>query len=209
MKYDAIVVAAGKGNRANLGYNKTFFKMPNNKTVLENSCHLFLEDQDCENLIVVTNKDLFDAVIKNDKIIVVEGGKERKDSVYNGLQKVKNEYVLVHDAARPFLHKDALSAIKQKVEETGAAVLAHVAIDGVKVVENGKIVDDIEKSKIYLSETPQGFKSELLKKCYDNIDYKNYPDEAALVCSQGYDVYVVNDEHENRKLTYKEDFIHD
>ena len=207
MKYDAIVVAAGKGNRANLGYNKTFFKMPNNKTVLENSCHLFLEDQDCENLIVVTNKDLFDAVIKNDKIIVVEGGKERKDSVYNGLQKVKSEYVLVHDAARPYLNKESLEELKKEIEKNGSAILAKKAIDTIKVVDGNKVVKTLDRNTIYLAETPQGFKTDLIKKCYEECDDINFTDEASLVESLGYDVYVVEDKYNNKKLTTETDFI--
>lgn len=209
MKYDVVIVAAGKGNRANLGYNKVFFKMANNKTVLENSCELFINDDDCQNIIVVTNKDDFDKVIKNKKISLVEGGKERKDSVKNGLSKVESEYVLIHDAARPYLHISALNDVKKAVEEKQAVILAHVAVDGVKIVDGGKIGETIDKHRVYLAETPQAFKTDILRKCYEKCDDYNYQDDSSLVEKNGYNVYIVEDNHNNIKLTYKEDFIHD
>ena len=67
MKYDAVVVASGNSERAKLGFNKVFFVMKNNKTVLENACEVFINDNDCEHIIVVTNEP--DKVFKNNKII--------------------------------------------------------------------------------------------------------------------------------------------
>ena len=113
MKYDAIVVASGVGKRANLGFNKVLFVMKNNKTVLENACSLFFEDEDCEKVIVVTNDEIDFA---NDKMLIVDGGKERYDSVSNGLKEVTNEYVLIHDGARPFLCKEDLEKLKNETE---------------------------------------------------------------------------------------------
>ena len=80
MKYDAVVVASGNSERAKLGFNKVFFVMKNNKTVLENACEVFINDNDCEHIIVVTNEP--DKVFKNNKIITINGGKERKYGGY-------------------------------------------------------------------------------------------------------------------------------
>ena len=101
MKYDAVVVASGNSERANLGFNKVFFVMKNNKTVLENACEVFVNDNDCEHVIVVTNES--DKVFKNNKVIITNGGNQRADSVKNGLSKVSSEYVFIHDGARPFI----------------------------------------------------------------------------------------------------------
>ena len=114
MKYDAIVVAAGKGKRAELGFNKILFKMKNGKTVIENVLDIFLDDKDCQKIILVTDEEI---VSKNKLVVVTKGGEERIDSVENGLALVESEYVLIHDGARPFLNKKALEEVKEKLEE--------------------------------------------------------------------------------------------
>lgn len=207
MKYDVVIVASGKGERAKLGYNKAFFQMKNGKTVLEHSASLFINDEDCKNVIIVTNEEYLNQVMKNSKIITTLGGKERKDSVQNGLKNVTSEYVLIHDAARPFLNKEALEELKKEVENKGAAVLAKKAVDTIKVVDNNKIVKTLDRNVIYLAETPQGFKTELIKKCYAECEKINFVDDASLVESLGYDVFVVIDKYENKKLTIETDFL--
>ena len=103
MKYDAIVVAGGVGKRADLGFNKVLYRTRDGKTVLNHSCLNFINDDDCQKLIVVCN---FELDFKCDKLVVVPGGKERYESVLNGLNEVTSDYVLIHDGARPFLDVD-------------------------------------------------------------------------------------------------------
>ena len=206
MKYDVIIVASGKGERAKLGYNKAFFKMKDGRIVLERSASLFIEDEDCQNIIVVTSEDCLEQVFKNDKVITTLGGKERKDSVANGLKKVTSDYVLIHDAARPFLNIESLKELKEEIERHNAAILAKKAIDTIKVVNEGKIEKTLDRNTIYLAETPQGFKTELIKKCYSECEGKTFTDDASLLETLGYDVYIVEDKFNNRKLTSKEDF---
>ena len=138
MKYDVVIVASGKGERAKLGSNKVFFKMADGKTVLEHSASLFIQDDDCQKIIIVTSQDCIDSVFKHDKVTCVLGGKERRNSVENGLNEVSSEYVLIHDAARPFLHKQALQDVKKEVEKSKATILARKATDTIKVVEDLK-----------------------------------------------------------------------
>lgn len=207
MKYDIIIVASGKGERAKLGYNKAFFKMKDGKTVLEHSASLFIDDNDCENIIVVTSEDCINNVFDNSKVIKTLGGEQRKDSVYNGLQKVTSDYVLIHDAARPFLNNQSLQDLKKEIEKNNAAILAKKAIDTIKVVDGNKIVKTVDRNTIYMAETPQGFKTSLIKDCYKKCENINFTDDASLVESLGYDVYVVEDKFDNKKLTTETDFI--
>ena len=204
MKYDAIVVAGGSGKRANLGFNKVLFKMKNGKTVLENACSLFIEDVDCIKLIVVTNEKIsFDSP----KVIVVNGGKERYISVKNGLEKVTNEYVLIHDGARPFLSKEDLENLKKELMNNDGAILAYKSIDTVKYVKDEFVDRTINRDNIYLALTPQGFKSNLLKKAYDINIFENITDDASLFERCGYKVKIVIGNKDNKKLTNKEDFL--
>ena len=207
MFYDVVIVASGKGQRANLGYNKAFYKMKDGRTVLECSASLFIEDEDCKNIIVVTNEEYIEQVLKNDKVICTIGGKERRNSVENGLNLVQSEYVLIHDAARPFLNKLSLEELKKELEISGACILAKKATDTIKVVENNKIIKTLDRNSIYMAETPQAFKSDLLKKCYKESENIIFTDDASLVESLGYEVSIVEDKFNNKKLTNEMDFI--
>ena len=206
MQYDVVIVASGKGERAKLGYNKAFFKMKSSKTVLETSASLFINDDDCKNVIVVTSDEYINEVFKHNKVKTTLGGKLRKDSVYNGLKLATSEYVLIHDAARPFLELESLNELKEKIVEYDSAIIAKKAIDTIKVVKDGIIEKTIDRNNVYMAETPQGFKTSLIKNCYENCEDVEFTDDASLVESLGYKIYVVEDKYDNRKLTKKEDF---
>ena len=206
MKYDVVIVASGKGERADLGFNKVFYQMKDGRSVLEHALDLFVADEDCVKIIVVTNPDRLD-VIKGAKIVCTAGGKERKDSVANGLALVESGYVLIHDAARPFLHQNALCKIKDMLREYDALVLGHMAIDTLKEVAEGKVIRTIDRGHIFMAETPQAFNSSLIRDCYKRCADVNFTDDASLVESLGHEVHIVIDEYDNPKLTRKEDFV--
>ena len=206
MKYDAVIVASGKGVRANLGYNKAFYVMKDGSSVLMHTVSVFKCDADCERIIIVTNKEYMNRIPEDEKIILVEGGQERKDSVRNGLNKVESEYVLIHDGARPFLHPEALEEVKEKVTEAGAVVLGHMAFDTVKIVNDGIVEKTIDRNTVFMAETPQAFKSELIKDAYARCADIIFTDDASLAESLGIKVHIVIDRFDNHKLTSEEDF---
>lgn len=206
MNYDLVIVASGKGQRADLGYNKVFYKMKDGRSVLEHSLSLFLDDEDCKNVIVVTNEEYFNEIIDNPKIKKTSGGKERKDSVRNGLDLVTSEYVMIHDGARPFLKKETLEEIKDRLSSCDALCLGHMASDTIKVIEGNKIVKTLDRNSIFMAETPQTFKSDLIKESYKRCEDVLFTDDASLVESLGYKVEILINKFENKKLTMKEDF---
>lgn len=207
MNYDVIVVASGKGERAKLGYNKAFFRMKDGRTVLEHTLSLFLEDEDCKNVIVVTSEEYMKEVPDHKKVIRILGGKERKDSVANGLNFVNSEYVLIHDAVRPYLRKEILEELKEKVETYGSACLGHMAFDTVKLVKDGVISQTIDRNQVFLAETPQGFRSEEIRDAYEKRKDSFFTDDASLMESLGYEVHIVIDPYDNPKLTKEGDFV--
>lgn len=206
MEYDVVLVASGKGVRARLGYNKDFFEMKDGRTIVEHSASLFVKDKDCKKIIVVTSKNYLDLVFKHKKVVTTLGGKERKDSVCEGLKLATSEYVLIHDGNRPFLKKQALEALKKEVVKKKATILAKKVVDTVKRVEKGKIVNTIDRNYIYLAETPQAFKTSLIKDCFNKCENISFTDDASLVESLGYNVYIVEDKFNNKKLTTEADF---
>ena len=203
MKYDAIVLGGGIGKRADLGFNKVLYKMKNGKTVLNNACDIFLNDKDCEHVIVVCN---FDIDFTNDKLLITGGGKERYESVLNGLKLVTSDYVLIHDGARPFLNKEDLDNLKNKVVKYDCALLTKKAVDTIKYVNDDFVDKTIDREHIYYALTPQGFKSDLIKRAYASIDLKGITDDASVLEKLGYKVRIVECIHDNHKLTLKDDF---
>ena len=119
MNYSVIVLAAGRGSRTNLDYNKVFYTFENGQTVLNKSLSVFLSDEDCKQVVLVCADYEKDYVIENylydSRIQVVTGGQTRQDSVYNGLQIVDQDYVMIHDGARPFVEKKWILDLKQVV----------------------------------------------------------------------------------------------
>ena len=203
MNYDVIIVASGVGKRADLGFNKVLFEMKNGKKVIENTTEIFINDKDCKKVIIVSNDEI---IIDNEKVIVVNGGKERSDSVNNGLNEVENEYVLIHDGARPFLRKETLEELKNKLLENDAVIVGKKASDTIKMINGDMILSTIDRRHIFLAETPQGFKTSLIKDCYKKRENKSFSDDASLVEACGYPVYIVDNKYDNKKLTNKEDF---
>lgn len=206
MNYDVVIVASGKGERAKLGYNKDFYIMKDGKSVLDHSVLLFCDDKDCKNVIVVTNEENFDKVLQNDKVKITAGGKERKDSVYNGLKLSQSEYVFIHDGARPFLKKEIVEALKEKVVGDKAVCLGRMAVDTVKIVHEGKIERTIDRNTVFLAETPQVFERKLILDCYARCEDVIFTDDASLAESMGHTVSILIDPYDNRKLTRQEDF---
>lgn len=204
--YDAIVLAAGRGVRAGLSYNKIFYALESGCTVLESALKPFLDDSNCLNLIVVTKKEEAHKIEERGKIKICFGGKERSDSVFNGLKLVTSEYVFVHDGARPYLDKADLEALKKEVLISKAAILATSSSDAVKMVRNNKIVKSLNKQEIYLAQTPQACLTSYLKKAYANKDVnKIYYDEAELLADTNIPVTVVKGSLTNKKITYPTD----
>ena len=205
MKYDAIVVASGQGKRMRLNFNKVFLTI-GNKTILERACLPFLEDKDCKQVVVVTQKENFDLVVKHEKIVLTEGGAERKDSVCNGLDLCKSRYVLIHDGARPFLENEDLENLKKELKNCDAAILARRSTETVKQVVNGVITETLDRNELMFAQTPQGFRRKLLKEAYEALgDQQNYTDDASVLEAYGQEVRIVIGSPRNRKITYIED----
>lgn len=204
MKYDVIIVANGKGERAKLGFNKVFFVMKNGKTVLENACSNFVTDEDCKNIIIVTDEK--DKVFNNEKVKVVDGGEKRSNSVYNGLKNCESEYVLIHDAARPYINMEDINNLKEEVIKYDGVILAKKATDTVKLIKDGLVQETLDRESIYLAMTPQAFKTELIKSAYETLDVSNCTDDASVFEKYNHTVKVIEGSSTNIKLTSEEDF---
>jgi 2-C-methyl-D-erythritol 4-phosphate cytidylyltransferase len=144
------------------------------------------------------------------KIVLVEGGETRQQSVARGLASVSanaEDIVLVHDAVRPFVTNEIIDHLISAVQKYGAAIAGVPAIDTVKQVERTSegalIKSTIPREKIVLAQTPQGFRYGVLKKAFDEAAADGFAgtDEASLVERSGHAVAVVMGSPRNIKIT--------
>ena len=212
MNYSVIVLAAGRGSRTNLDYNKVFYTFENGQTVLNKSLSVFLSDDDCKQVVLVcadyekdyvTEKYLYDS-----RIQIVTGGKTRQESVYNGLQIVNQDYVMIHDGARPFVEKKWIFDLKQTLETEYACLLMVPSVDTTKIVVDGYVKESLERKLVYHAQTPQCFKTDLIKECHQIARNKQVEatDDAQLVeWFADVKVKVVLSSFTNKKITLPED----
>lgn len=213
MDYTALVVAAGSGSRVGLGYNKLLYKFENGRTILEETVSIFMNDQRCTQIIVVASSDdmeCFTRLCSCGKVVFVLGGETRQQSVYNGLKAVKEDYVLIHDGARPWLSRECIDRLLHTLSEYPACLLTVPVKDTIKEVRDGLVVQTFHRADLRQAQTPQAFDTNLIIKCYEKAMRSGIQatDDAQVVetCS---DVAVVDVEgsYENIKVTTMEDLV--
>lgn len=211
MEYSVVIVAAGSGSRMGLGYNKMLFQLKNGHTILEETVSKFYDDKRCKQVIVVASDydlETFQTLFKDKNIEFTKGGKTRQDSVYQGLKKVKQDYVFIHDGARPWISKDCINRIVEVLETKEACLLMMPVKDTIKVVEEGKVINTPKRSTLYLAQTPQAFVTKKIIKAYDRAYETGIQatDDAQIMELCGdCEVYMVEGSYENMKVTTKED----
>ena len=157
--YSAIILAAGSGERAGLGFNKVLFHV-HNQEILKYSIDFFNNDNDCKELILVVAQPDIDHM-KNEyssittKIVI--GGLTRQESVYKALQVVDNDYVLIHDGARPFIPAATVEALKNSLKDHYSITPGIRAKDTIKVIEDDFVVKTLNRDVLFRVQTPQAF----------------------------------------------------
>jgi len=211
--YSAIVLAAGVGSRMGLGFNKMLYSI-HDKPVVIHTIQKFLKDERCSQVILVVNEAevevITDLVTPNDRLHIVLGGDQRQDSVWQGLQVVKEEVVLVHDGARPFVNQRMIDECYELGIAGLASVVGVAAKDTVKRVNNRFVIETLDRNEIYNVQTPQAAPTKLLRFAHEQAIKEQFwgTDEASLV--EKYtdaSVRVVEGSYENIKLTTPEDLL--
>ena len=211
MKYSAVIVAAGVGQRMKLGFNKAYAKLSTGKTIIETTVEVFLQDPDCKQIVLVT--DMEDPYSKQlsaqyGRLVVARGGATRQESVYSGLKGTLCDYVLIHDGARPYVSLELIERIKGALETEKAALLAISSKDTVKRVKDGYVLETYPRSELMLAQTPQGFETDLILECYKKAKKEGYlaTDDASLVeYYSDVPVKIVEGSPSNFKITTPDD----
>ncbi len=211
MKYSVIIPAAGSSSRVGT-YDKLLFKI-NNQPVIKHSVANFFDDPDCKQIILVVPEAKFDFYKKMfnfyPKLLVVKGAATRFASVACGFHHVKQDYVLIHDGARPYVSMELIETIKQTLESHAVVIPTIPVIDSMLQVNTTGQVNYVNRDHYQLVQTPQGFETKLLAQAYTtNANQSTYSDEGSLVlatCPQA-DLVTIPGETGNKKITYESDF---
>lgn len=213
----AIIVAAGKSNRMKKNVNKIFLPLLNKPMIY----HTIKNFQNCDlidRIVVVTQKNDIKKIneikekyelgkMKN----VVEGGKERQDSAYNGLISIKNakndDIVVVHNGSNPLINEDEITNCINAAKKHGAAVAGFQLKDTIKKIKSDFVENTIDRKDIYQIQTPQAIKYGLFVEAFRNAKNKNLKvtDDVSLVEALGKKVKIVPCSYENIKITTEDD----
>lgn len=211
-----VIVSAGKGSRMKADINKQFLKL-REKEVIAHTIDKFYNNKNIDEIVVVVREDESEFFKQNiidkygyENIKISFGGKERQDSVFNGLKSVDKqcEIVLIHDGARPFVTNEIIDNCIECAKENKCAIVGVPVKDTIKIVnENGDVCDTPNRNTLWAIQTPQTFNYELIVEAHEKAKKENYygTDDSMLMEHFGYNVKVVEGSYNNIKITTPED----
>lgn len=211
----AIIVAAGSATRMGMDTPKQLLVI-NDKTVIEHTVSAFESCSLIDEIIIVTREQDIDEIKRvcerfSKLNAVVPGGKERFDSVRNGIAAAdeRAEYYAIHDGARMLITEKEIENVLTTAYNESAATLGTPVTDTVKVVDGTTIDSTPDRSTLYAVQTPQVFEKELYLRALKNAQEKHLKvtDDCSLVEALGEKVTIATGEYTNIKLTTKTDLL--
>ena len=209
----AIITAAGSGRR--FGEAKQFKKL-HGKPLYEYSLDIFIESRLFDEVILVipnNNQEKLQKEIKSkygSQVNLVIGGPDRQDSVKNAIQNSnpKVDLVVIHDAARPFITKTLIEKCISACETSDGAIIALQPNDTIKFSKNNIVEKTIDRSNIWMAQTPQAFNKHTILEAYSfsNFDDLIVTDESSLMEKLGYKIMIVPGNGKNFKITTFDDW---
>jgi 2-C-methyl-D-erythritol 4-phosphate cytidylyltransferase len=210
-----VVPCAGLGKRMGHDVPKQFMEI-GGKPILVHTLQKFDSIDDVAHIILVVPQDHLNftkniiAEWEIQKVSqVIAGGKERQDSVKNGLKAVRDacNIILIHDGVRPLVSVEKIREVIQKTRETGAAILAAPVKDTIKRGQNRIVDETLDRNSLWAVQTPQGFRTDLIHEAYRRAWEDDFygTDDAMLVERMSRQVRVVHGSRTNIKITTQED----
>jgi len=212
MKYYAIIVAGGKGNRMNQALAKQFLEL-DGKPILMHTIEAFHKCVLNPEIILVLHADqhqFWDELCGFHHFTiphrVIPGGQERFDSVKNGLEVVSEQGVVaVHDAVRPLVSTSLIQASYEMALQKGNAIAAIQPVDSVRMKKDGRDSAALNRDELFLIQTPQTFLTEQLKEAYLQPYRNEFTDDASVAERAGFSIHLLTGERSNIKITYAQD----
>ena len=218
-KYAAIVLAAGSGKRMNSQVHKQYLIIQN-RPVLYYSLKAF-EDSAVDEIVLVVGKgeekfcrkEIVDKYGISKVKAIVEGGKERYHSVFEGLKQTSDaDYVLIHDGARPFVNQDIIRRCMQEVQKYQACVVGMPVKDTIKIADEGGYAKQTpDRKNVWMIQTPQTFSYALIYEAYEEMlkteDTAITDDAMVLERIKGKKSKLIEGSYRNIKITTPEDLL--
>ncbi len=218
-KYTAIVLAAGSGKRMNSKVHKQYLIIQD-RPVLYYSLKAF-EDSAVDEIVLVVGKgeekfcrkEIVDKYGISKVKAIVEGGKERYHSVFEGLKQTSDaDYVLIHDGARPFVNQDIIRRCMQEVQKYQACVVGMPVKDTIKIAdEEGYAKQTPDRKNVWMIQTPQTFSYALIYEAYEEMlkteDTAITDDAMVLERIKGKKSKLIEGSYRNIKITTPEDLL--
>lgn len=208
-----VIVAGGRGTRLGGAVPKQFLPLAG-EAILVHTARCFVGTADMSRVVVVAAPEEFDrcATLLAPLALplrMAPAGPERQQSVAAGLEAIDAScaIVVVHDAVRPLVRPAQIAACIAAARTFGAALVATPVADTVKRVDAGQVVGTVPRADLWLAQTPQAFRVDVLRRAHDLARREGIvaTDDAALVERLGLPVAIVAGEQRNRKLTTAED----
>lgn len=209
MNFKAIITAGGNSSR--FGDTNKLLEKIHSKEIIRHTVDAFLAVKEIDEIVICANITIIDKLkelFKDEKKIkIIEGGQTRQQSVKNGLLALKNcDFVLIHDGARPLIAIEIIKKAIIMVQEKKALTVATKTIDTIKQVDkNLKIIKTIDRNFLYNTQTPQAFQYDLIKEVHEKLHGENFTDDAGMLEFSGHDVYILEGDYKNIKITAKSD----
>ncbi len=214
-----IVCAAGAGTRFGGREKKPFVEVAGKRVFLR-SIDFFARREDVKQIILAISPEDDEMVqfkwehnLSFDGVKICHGGAERHDTLANALELIGDDIdlIAVHDSVRCCLQDKWLDEVFEKAAETGAAILACPVVATLKKADGDVITSTVDRTDLYEAQTPQVFKTDLLKKAYQSLKdmtpekRASISDDSMLVEALGQKVSIVKTDHSNIKITRKND----
>lgn len=209
MNIKALITAGGSSRR--FGNTNKLLERVNGKEILSHTVNAFLSVSEINEIVIAANTSIIEEIraifVNEPNVRIIQGGETRQESVYNGLNAIKNcDYVLIHDGARPMISTEIIQQAIDTVKEKKALTVATKTIDTIKQVdENLKIIKTIDRSSLYNTQTPQAFDFKLIKDAHETLKGQNFTDDAGMLEFLGKDVYILVGDYKNIKITTQSD----
>jgi 2-C-methyl-D-erythritol 4-phosphate cytidylyltransferase len=218
-KNTAIIVAGGKGERMKVAVKKQYLVLKG-IPVLARTIEIFSQCNAIDAIIVVVpppdiafcQNEILSFISFSKPVTVTGGGRERQDSVYNGLLAIKNpapdDIVIIHDGVRPFITPPEIEKCITAAERYGASIMAVPVSDTLKYSDGkGFIEKTLDRQRVFSAQTPQVFKHSLIYKAHTDALNKKIKatDDASLIELSGKAIHITTGKRTNIKLTTPED----
>lgn len=212
----AIIVAAGQGTRMGPNIDKLFLEVAGRPVIAHTWRRFDASDSIAEIILVVRDgmqgafEELAASLSLRKPFRFVAGGKERQDSVWNGLQALapQSEIVAIQDGARPCTAPEVIAATIAAARETGAAVAAQRVTDTIKDSEDGTtIARHLDRARLWSVQTPQTFRVEVIRRALAAVREQGafVTDDTAACALIGQSVRLVESAAPNPKVTVRSD----